>query len=153
MAIMNSYAYVADGEGGLRVLDVRDPAAPTEVGHFATTGRATGVAVRGSLAYVYDYVDHEGMTLCVVDVSNPAAPVGVATYSAAQLRPVIGGDSLEAELSHLAGLPLVGMSKGAMAAEIAYFAMAGQDIAVAGDLAYAIAGESGLYILRFTGGR
>ena len=49
-----SYAYVADGVSGLRIINVANPAAPTEVGFYDTPGNAYGVAVAGSYAYVAD---------------------------------------------------------------------------------------------------
>jgi hypothetical protein len=68
----------------LRILDVRNPAAPVEVGALATAGRfaqAQDVAVIGDYAYVSVRVfnaDPENYLLeggfYVVDVSNPAAP-------------------------------------------------------------------------------
>jgi len=69
------YAYVADGEdGGLRVVDVSDPANPTEVGFYDTPGYAYGVAVAGGYAYV---ADGEDGGLRVVDVSDPTNPAEV----------------------------------------------------------------------------
>ncbi|MFN3929222.1 MAG: carboxypeptidase regulatory-like domain-containing protein, partial [Thermoflexus sp.] len=54
VAVAGSYAYVADREGGLRIVDVSDPAAPREVGFYDTPGYAGDVAVVGSYAYVAD---------------------------------------------------------------------------------------------------
>jgi hypothetical protein len=76
VAVSGSTAYVADGRGGLRVVDVSDPANPTEVGAYDTPGRAGGVAVSGSTAYV---ADGDG-GLRVVDVSDPANPTEVGAY-------------------------------------------------------------------------
>jgi len=81
------YAYVADGSAGLRVVDVSDPAAPTEVGSYDTPGKAADVAVAsgpgGTLAYVAD-LDVSGVNngLRIIDVSDPAAPTQVGSYSA-----------------------------------------------------------------------
>ena len=70
VAVAGSYAYVADGlNGGLRVINVMNPAAPVEVG--AVPGYADGVAVAGSHAYVTD----AGSGLRMINVANPAAPV------------------------------------------------------------------------------
>jgi hypothetical protein len=54
VAVAGSYAYVADGEGGLRVINVADPAHPGEAGFYDTLGSAWGVALAGSYAYVAD---------------------------------------------------------------------------------------------------
>ena len=54
VAVAGSYAYVADRDAGLRVVDVSNPAAPFEVGSYDTPGYAYGVAVAGAYAYVAD---------------------------------------------------------------------------------------------------
>ncbi len=69
--VTGNYAYVADGDGGLQVIDVSNPANPVRVGGYDTSGSALGVHVVGNYAYVADY----GAGLQVIDVSNPANPV------------------------------------------------------------------------------
>jgi len=54
VAVAGSYAYVADGVAGLRVIDVSDPANPQERGYCHTADYALGVAVAGNYAYVAD---------------------------------------------------------------------------------------------------
>ena len=54
VAVSGTLAYVADGDGGLRVIDVSNSAAPHEVGYYDTPGWAEGVAVSGTLVYVAD---------------------------------------------------------------------------------------------------
>jgi hypothetical protein len=45
VAVSGTYAYVADGNAGLRVIDVTNPQTPTIVGNADTPGAAFGVAV------------------------------------------------------------------------------------------------------------
>ena len=70
ITIAGSYAYVADGEGGLRIINVSTAAAPFEVGYFDTAGQAQSVAVSGNYAYIAD-LDHG---LRIINISNPASP-------------------------------------------------------------------------------
>jgi len=94
--VAGRYAYMTVGFLGLRVIDVSDPAAPREVGAYATPphgrGYANSVQVVGNYAYVTsDYFGHpagfhtamapERVVLQVIDVSDPAAPVEIATYA------------------------------------------------------------------------
>lgn len=59
MAVVGSTAYIADDYGsGLRILDVSNPAAPTEVG-FYSTGDLYRVAV--SDGYVYAAAQSGGL--------------------------------------------------------------------------------------------
>ena len=49
-------AHIADGDGGIRVIDVGTPSAPEEAGYFITPYPATEVAVFGNqiVAGLYD---------------------------------------------------------------------------------------------------
>ena len=64
---------VAAGDAGLRVIDISDPASPTEVGFLDTAGSVRRVAVTGVLALVAD----AGSGLRVIDISDPASPTEV----------------------------------------------------------------------------
>ena len=57
VAISGIYAYVADGGGGLRIIDVSTPSNPVEVGFYDTGSNAWIVAVSGNLVYVADVYD------------------------------------------------------------------------------------------------
>ena len=76
LAIAGRYAYVADGDSGLRIVDITDPTAPNEVSAYDTPGFASGVAVAGRYAYIAD----GGSGLRIVDIVNPAAPHEVGAY-------------------------------------------------------------------------
>jgi hypothetical protein len=76
VAVDAGHAFAVLGQPGLRIVDVRDPAAPRIVGTLDTPGDAGDVAVAGGMAYIADGTG--GMR--VIDVHDPAAPreVGVA---------------------------------------------------------------------------
>ena len=76
VAVAGSYAYVADWDGGLRIINVANPAVPYEAGFYDTPGYAYGVAVAGSYAYVADW---DG-GLRVINVDNPASPFEAGFY-------------------------------------------------------------------------
>lgn len=52
--IAGRYAYVADDNAGLQVIDISDPTAPAQVGGFDTVGVALSVQVVGNYAYIAD---------------------------------------------------------------------------------------------------
>jgi len=52
--VAENYAYVADSDYGLLIVDVSNPAAPTLKGSYDTAGSSEGVAVEGNYAYVAD---------------------------------------------------------------------------------------------------
>jgi hypothetical protein len=73
VAVDGTLAYIADGDSGVRIIDVSDPASPAETGSHDTPGSAYGVAVVGSLVYVAD----DGSGLRIIDVSDPTSPVEI----------------------------------------------------------------------------
>jgi hypothetical protein len=54
VAISENFAFVADGYGGLRVIDVSTPYDPFETGYYYTPDYTVAVAVNGDYAYVAD---------------------------------------------------------------------------------------------------
>ncbi|MFN3821717.1 MAG: T9SS type A sorting domain-containing protein, partial [bacterium] len=54
VAVSGSYAYLADGFSGVRVVDISDPREPREVGYYDSPGFAWDVAVSGDLIYLAD---------------------------------------------------------------------------------------------------
>lgn len=83
ITIAGSYAYVADGESGLYIINVTTAAAPFKLGHLDTPGQAQSVAVSesGNYAYVADL--DQGVR--VINISNRANPVEVGSFNPAGL--------------------------------------------------------------------
>jgi hypothetical protein len=54
VAFDGRYAYVADGQAGLRVVDLSDPSNPLEVFAYDTPGNAVAVAQEGEWVYLAD---------------------------------------------------------------------------------------------------
>lgn len=78
IAIAGDTAFVADGPGGVRVVNIADPAAPREVGSLGTSVRAYGIDVDAVAMRAY-VADNTG-GLVIVDVADPAAPTVLSTY-------------------------------------------------------------------------
>jgi len=83
LALAGNYCYLADGDCGLRIMDISNPCAPFEVGHFFTDGCATGITIgnpdenHGSL---YAYIADGNAGIVVVDVHKPSCPREVGRY-------------------------------------------------------------------------
>ncbi|MFN5892129.1 MAG: hypothetical protein ACK45Z_05770, partial [Dolichospermum sp.] len=67
MQVLGNYAYVADIDSGLQIIDISNPTTPTLKGNYDTSGSAWGVQVLGNYAYVAD-IDSG---LQIIDISNP----------------------------------------------------------------------------------
>ncbi len=76
IAVTDRNAFVADDEVGLIILDISDPAALREVGHYPTRGPLKRIAVSGTLAYL----GLEG-GLIILDITDPAKPIRVGVWS------------------------------------------------------------------------
>ncbi|WP_226889029.1 DUF4114 domain-containing protein [Nostoc sp. MG11] len=76
VAVVDNYAYVADANNGLQIIDITNPSAPFLKGSLDTTGLAYGVAVAGNYAYVADTTSG----LQIIDITNPAAPSLKSTF-------------------------------------------------------------------------
>ncbi|MBE9039089.1 DUF4114 domain-containing protein [aff. Roholtiella sp. LEGE 12411] len=76
VAVVDDYAYVADANSGLQIIDITDPSAPFLKGTFDTTGLAYGVAVAGNYAYIADATSG----LQIIDITNPSAPSLKGTF-------------------------------------------------------------------------
>jgi hypothetical protein len=70
VAINGNYAYIANYDKGLIVLDISDPSAPAEAGNLDTPGTSYGIAVNNNYACIADGTG--GMR--VINISNPAEP-------------------------------------------------------------------------------
>jgi len=73
--VSGDYAYVADGSAGLQIINVSNPSNPTLTGSLPSWGTAYDVSVVGDYAFVA-----KSAYIQVVDVSDPADPVEVASY-------------------------------------------------------------------------
>lgn len=77
--VSDTFAYIADLDGGLRIFDISDPYSPNEVGYIDTI-LANDVFVSGGYAYIagQTHSDHEDMFF-VVDISDPSSPIITGT--------------------------------------------------------------------------
>jgi hypothetical protein len=77
LSVEDGIAYIADGNGGVEVVDVSDPLNPAVIGYVDLIDGSTGIKVDGVYAYVSEYILGG---LQVVDISNPANPTVAGWY-------------------------------------------------------------------------
>lgn len=78
LALSKQHAFLADTQGGLRILDLTQPDQPRLLAALEEAGTIVDVVVDDRFAYLAD--DRHGSGLVVVDISNPAAPQVVGRY-------------------------------------------------------------------------
>jgi hypothetical protein len=68
--IDGDYAYIANGQAGLQIVNISNPESTYIVGEYITSKSAQGVAIRDSLAFL---ATTSGNGLIVIDIRDPAA--------------------------------------------------------------------------------
>jgi hypothetical protein len=153
VTVVGTLAYVADGEAGLVIVDIANPAAPVRLGGFDTGGAAWSVAVSGTVAYVAD----GGAGLEIIDVTNPAAPVRLCRYDtvrggtgAARGVAVVGTRAYVAVWDK--GLEILDIANPAAPVRLGVLDTAGiaRGVAVVGTRAYVADHDAGLVIIDVT---
>ncbi|HMJ26086.1 MAG TPA: hypothetical protein VK475_09670, partial [Pyrinomonadaceae bacterium] len=84
--VSGQYAYLGLFSGGMRVVDISDPANPRRVGGFEGPVIAH-VQVFGNYAYGYWYDK-----VYIIDVTNPAAPRKVGEYNGSVAGIAVSGN-------------------------------------------------------------
>ena len=145
--VQDNYAYLGVGPR-LVILDVSEPANPIIAGQTTTLPDVvTGVYVAGN--YAYAVVRHDG-GLRVIDVSDPAMPREVGTYTnlTSPRAVYVAGNYAYVVAESNPGLQIFDISDPTMPREVGVYAapLTPQDIFVVGDYAYVANGNGGLRI-------
>lgn len=135
--LVHPFVYVADGVGGLQIIDVLDPRSPVLVGSLSTIGVFHDLAVVGETVYVAETAVEAPLitSLRVIDVSNPAAPTLQGSYTVGEFGTgsidVVGGI---AYLAHALGLTMIDVSDPAQPQLVGSYVnpVGAVDVAVAG---------------------
>jgi len=128
----------------LHIVDVTNPANPTEVGSYQSPEYSWAVAVAGSYAYMAGGIGG----LRIVDITDPVNPTEVGTRNLGRTFGVtVVGDYVYAATEY--GLRVIDVSNPAYPIQIAaYDDIYGYDVAVTGNYVYYV--TNGLVVLRFT---
>jgi hypothetical protein len=137
--------------GGLRVVDVSSPAAPSQAGYYDGTGSALGrwqansVVTAGGYAYVADLVG-----LYIMDIANPSAPSQAGLYTSQNsANGVAVGGNYAYVAQDYDGLNIVSIADPAAPQQVGLTDTPGTayDVALSGDYAYVADREGGLRVL------
>ena len=144
-------AFVADGEAGLRIIDVSDRLSPNEIGHYVSEGaEVRGVDVDGRYAYLA--AGYSG--LLVVDVSDPRSPRLVRQVETPRGARTVRLSGSLAYVGDFERVRVFDVSKPSAPREIASYRTPAQadGFWVAGDTVYVAVYDAGLILLKFVGG-
>jgi len=143
VAVKGDYAYVADDDNGLAIVDVSNPAEPA-IESIHDIGRYTNdVAVAGDNAYVAN-----SSGLVIVNITDPEKPAITCELDQTALGVAVAGDYAYVADSYN-GLAIVDISNPAEPAIESIRNIGGyaRDVAVAGNYAYVANSSGGLAIV------
>ncbi len=151
--ISGIYAYMADREDGLEIIDISDPTTPVEVGQIYDGGETYKVYISGIYAYMVDREDG----LEIIDISDPTSPVEVGQFYDDEgyfVSSVYISGSYVNVASSSFGLKILDISDPTAPVEVAQFNDDGSavEVYVSGNYAYVADYMDGLEILHVTGG-
>jgi prepilin-type N-terminal cleavage/methylation domain-containing protein len=87
--VQGTYAYVVrSGTANFSIINISNPASPTESSTLNLTGTPSDIAVSGNYAYISG--NGNSSELQIVDISNPVAPTLVGTFNAAGNADALG---------------------------------------------------------------
>lgn len=137
--------YVADGSQGVRIVDVSQVDAPTEVGFYPLAGAAQGLCLDGHRLFVVERF----YGLRILDVSNPRAPVEMGSLATSELTWDVEVAGTTAYLTGLSGLLTVDVSDPAQPVVLGGLSDIGfqLDVEIVGGLAYLASISYGLRIV------
>jgi hypothetical protein len=163
VAVSNGIAYVADGYGGVNLIDVKNPARARHIGWYVVPfdeknskfteadkglGAAFGIAVNGT--YVYVAAFNQGMR--IVDASNPGRPVEISAQPTPLWAYQVEVDGHYAYIGDYdGGLRIIDVNDPKAPREVSFYNPEGtgsyRHTEPAGDYAYAATGAGGLLVL------
>jgi hypothetical protein len=144
MRLPCNYAYVADDEDSLKIIDISNPTSPTLKGNY-DTGYASGVQVVGNYAYVADW----DSGLQIIDISNPTSPTLKGNYDTSYAK----GVQVVGNYAYVAydgsGLQIIDISNPTSPTLKGNYDTSGNayGVQVVGNYAYVADGDSGLQII------
>ncbi len=149
VAVAGDYAYVANRNSGLLVIDIKDPDNPTLAGSYVTGGSARGVTVSGNFAFLAD----KGVGLSILDISTPTSPTLTGSYNTpdwAERVVVAGRYAYVADRT--SGLQVIDINDPTSPTLAGTYDTPGEarDVAVSGNLAFVADLASGLLVLDIT---
>lgn len=148
-AVFGNIAYIADGTGGLRLVDLSNPDSPVALGTYAPTGNVFGVFLQTNLLYLA--LGSNG--IAILDVSEPTQPAFVSAFDTpgtALNLDVTNGHAFIADGE--GGLLILSVTNPAAPVSLGTVPTSGSthDVRVSGGLVFAAEGTGGLKIISAT---
>ena len=154
VAVQDTFAYLADADSGLRIINIANPTSPIEVGKYSVGAfNAEGVAVQDTFAYVAGWVLGR---LRVINVADPTSPSEVGfentqSQASAVALSSFGNVTYAYVASTSAGLRIIEVTVPSSPTEVGFYDTPGSalGVAVLDTFVYVADADSGLRIINF----
>jgi len=143
--VRGDYAYLADSDSGLRIVDISVSSSPVFKGHCAVSNDALGIYVSGD----YAYIAGGDNGLSIFDISNPASPSKTSSFVGSEFYDVC----VEGDYAYIAdgasGLRVLNISNLFLPVEFGHYNTPGsaRGVQVKGGYAYVADCTSGLRVV------
>ena len=141
------YAYAADGEKGLRIINLEDPKDPSIVKNFPSIGEIYGITIQNNLAYLAS--GNKGLE--ILNIENRETPIQVGVYE--ELKNALDVE-VKGKYAYIANgedgitiLDIETLSEIKVATEFKEIGSA-KDVAIVGEYAFIATGGSGMQVVR-----
>jgi hypothetical protein len=139
--------YLADGMGGLKIIDVSNKSNPILIGDYDDGGDVRDVYVSGDYAYIADFQDG----LEIVDISNPKKPVFISIFESIHAEGIFVQGGYAYIAADSSGIFILDISNPTNPVNLTQYKVSGsgyaKGIVVRDSLAYIAEGSEGLRIV------
>jgi len=150
VAVSGNYAYIADLDSGLVIIDISQPLAPIKVSSLYLEGSAKDVAVSDTFAYIAGLGEFQ-----IVNIADPFTPTLIGTWNPHGSNDYVRAVAVQGDYTYLANFGLgfwvidVTNPQSPVSADSIFYGLA-LDIAVNGNYAYGAAEDTGIVIINIT---
>jgi len=136
-----------DYYGGIKIVDITDPANPDSIGQMYIAEAAENIAVQGNYAYT---VGGWNTGLKIIDISDPTNPTQVGQDNKYSSYEIAVHDDFAYIADGNDGLWIIDISNPAQPAEVGWYNAGGsaRDVFVNGNIVYVASYDAGLYVIR-----
>ncbi len=150
VAVSGDYAYVADRDSGLVIIDISQPSIPTKVCSLYLQSRCVDIVVSDTFAYIAGLGEFQ-----IVNIADPFTPALVGTWNPHGSNDYVRAVAVQGNYAYLANFGLgfwvvdVTNPQSPVSADSVFYGLA-LDIAVQGNYAYGAAEDTGIVIINIT---
>jgi len=146
LSITGEYAYIADGNQGLQIINISDKTSPEIINSYDTTGYTEDIIIESNDAYLAD--GNQGVS--IINIADPANPKLISTYSTlGYAKDIFVSQSYAYVINENQGLQILDISNKTNLFQLGAYDTSGaaESVLVEDNYAYIADGDAGLVII------